>query len=150
MHDPRTGHMEVVHRILRYLKGILGRGIWFRKNGHLNLVGYYDADWASSRDDRRSTSDYCVFVGGNLVSWRSKKQAFVACSTAEAEYRAMTLGLCEMLWLRLVEGVATVCFIVITLQQLILQIIPFSWTALSMWRLIDSSSRRSLIVGFSS
>jgi hypothetical protein len=142
--------MEVVHRILRYLKGILGRGIWFRKNGHLNLVGYCDADWASSRDDRRSTSDYCVFVVGNLVSWRSKKQAFVARSTAEAEYRAMTLGLCEMLWLRLVEGVATVCFIVITLQQLILRIIPFSWTALSMWRLIDSSSRRSLIVGFSS
>ena len=82
MHDPRTGHMEVVYRILRYLKGTPGRGLWFRKNGHLNLEGYCDADWASSRDDRRSTSGYCVFVGGNLVSWRSKKQAVVARSTA--------------------------------------------------------------------
>jgi hypothetical protein len=44
MHDPRTGHMEVVHRILRYLKGTPGRGIWFKKNGHLNLEGYCDAD----------------------------------------------------------------------------------------------------------
>jgi hypothetical protein len=100
MHDPRTGHMEVVYRILRYLKRTPGRGLWFRKNGHLDLEGYCDADWASSKDDRRSTSGYCVFVGGNLVSWRSKKQAVVARSTAEAEYRAMTLSLCEMLWLK--------------------------------------------------
>jgi hypothetical protein len=97
MHDPRTWHMEVVYRILRYLKGTLGRGLWFRKNGHLDLEGYCDVDWASSRDDRRSTSGYCVFVGGNLVPWRSKKQAVVARSTAEAKYRAMTLSLCEML-----------------------------------------------------
>ena len=73
MHDPRTGHLEVVYQILRYLKGTPGKGLWFRANRHLNLEGYYDADWASSRDDRRSTSGYCVFVGGNLVSWRSKK-----------------------------------------------------------------------------
>jgi len=100
MHDPRTGHMELVHRILRYLKGTPGRGLWFKKNMHLDLEGFCDADWASSRDDRRSTSGYCVFVGGNLVSWRSKKQAVVARSTAEAEYRAMALSLCEMLWLK--------------------------------------------------
>ncbi|CAD6223427.1 unnamed protein product [Miscanthus lutarioriparius] len=100
MHDPRTRHMEVVYRILRYLKGTPGRGLWFRKNRHLDLEGYYDADWASSRGDRRSTSGYCVFVGGNLVSWRSKKQVVVARSTAEAEYRAMALSLCEMLWLK--------------------------------------------------
>jgi hypothetical protein len=104
MHDPRTGHMDVVYRILRYLKGTPGRGLWFKRNKHMNLEGYCDADWASSRDDRRSTSGYCVFVGGNLVSWRNKKQAVVARSTAEAEYRAMALSICEMMWLnRLLE-----------------------------------------------
>nr|CAE03643.1 OSJNBa0060N03.8 [Oryza sativa Japonica Group] len=100
MHDPRTGHLDVVHKILRYLKGTPGKGLWFMKNGHLNVEGYCDADWASSMDDRRSTSGYYVFVGGNLVSWRSKKQAVVARSTAEAEYRAMALSLSEMLWMR--------------------------------------------------
>jgi hypothetical protein len=44
MHDLRTGHMEVVYQILRYLKGTPGRGLWFRKNQNLDLKGYCDAD----------------------------------------------------------------------------------------------------------
>jgi hypothetical protein len=100
MHDPRSEHLEAVNRILRYLKGTPGKGLLFESNGHLVVDGYSDADWGSCLDDRRSTSGYCVFVGGNLVSWRSKKQPVVSKSTAEAEYRAMSQGLSEMLWVR--------------------------------------------------
>ena len=100
MHEPRSDHLEAVNRILRYLKGTPGRGLLFESNKHLVIDGYCDADWASCLDDRRSTSGFCVFVGGNLVSWRSKKQAVVSRSTAEAEYRAMAQGLSEMLWTR--------------------------------------------------
>jgi Reverse transcriptase (RNA-dependent DNA polymerase) len=100
MHDPREGHMDVVYHILRYLKNAPGKGLIFRKNGHLNIEDYCDSDWASCSDDRKSTSGYCMFIGGNLVSWKSKKQTVVTRSTAEAEYRAMALGVAEMLWLR--------------------------------------------------
>ena len=73
MHNPRSAHMDAVYRILRYLKSCPRKGLWFKRNGHLNVEGYCDADWESCQDDRRSTSGYCTFVGGNLVSWRSKK-----------------------------------------------------------------------------
>ena len=100
MHDPRSKHLGAVYRILRYLKSNPGKGLMFRSNGHLNVESYCDADWASCLDDSRSTSGYCVFVGGNLVSWRSKKQSVVSRSTAEAEYRAMSLVVSEVLWVR--------------------------------------------------
>jgi len=62
-------------------------------------VGYIDADWAGSPNDRWSTPRYCV-VGGNLVSWKSKKQIVIVRSNAEAEYRAMILTTCEPMWLK--------------------------------------------------
>jgi hypothetical protein len=101
MHDPRSGHLDSVNRILRYLKSCPGKGILFSNNGDLNIEGYTDADWAGCLDDRRSTSGYCVFVGKNLVGWRSKKQSVVARSTAEAEFRSMASGVCELIWLKL-------------------------------------------------
>jgi hypothetical protein len=71
----------------------------------MTIKGYYDSDWTNCQDDRRFISGYCIFVGGNLVSWQSKKQPVVARSTTEAEYRVMTLGVAEMLWLkRLLEN----------------------------------------------
>jgi len=100
MHDPRKRHMDVVERILRYLKSTPGKGILFSNHGNLEVEGYTDADWAGSKNDRRSTSGYFTFVGGNLVTWRSKKQPVVARSSAEAEFRGMALGVCELLWVR--------------------------------------------------
>ncbi|RVW98910.1 Retrovirus-related Pol polyprotein from transposon RE2 [Vitis vinifera] len=77
-----------------------GQGVLYENRGHTQVVGYIDADWAGSPTDRRSTSGYCVFIGGNLISWKSKKQDVVAKSSAEAEYRAMTLATCELIWLK--------------------------------------------------
>ncbi|XP_020243647.1 uncharacterized protein LOC109821901 [Asparagus officinalis] len=100
MHDTRKGHMDVVYLILKYLKGAHVKGLLFKRSGHVNIEGYCDSDWASCGDDRRSTSGYCIFVGGNLVSWKSKKQFVVARSTTEAEYRAMALRVAELMWLK--------------------------------------------------
>ncbi|RVX05134.1 Retrovirus-related Pol polyprotein from transposon RE1 [Vitis vinifera] len=93
-------HWDAVIRILRYIKSTPGQGVLYENRGHTQVVGYTDADWAGSPTDRRSTSGYCVFIGGNLISWKSKKQDVVARSSAEAEYRAMTLATCELIWLK--------------------------------------------------
>ena len=93
--------MKVVRRILCYLKSSSGKGVLFARHDHLKIEAYTDADWAGSIIDRRSTSGYCLFVGGNLVTWRSKKQSVVARSSAEAEFRAMAHGICEILWMKI-------------------------------------------------
>ena len=100
MHAPSEAHMDAVNRILRYLKSAPGRGLMFSRHDHLDIEGHTDADWAGSVTDRRSTSGYFTFMGGNLVSWRSKKQNVVSRSSAEAEYRGMAHGVCELLWIR--------------------------------------------------
>ena len=91
--------MEAVFRILKYLMASPGKGILFSKNNHLRFEAYTDADWTGSFVDRKSISGYCTFVGGNLVTWRSKEQSVVPRSSAEAEFRAMALGICELMQL---------------------------------------------------
>jgi hypothetical protein len=66
----------------------------------VSIEGYCDSNWANCSDDKRSTLGYSIFIGGNLVSWKSKKQHMVARLITEAKYRAMTLRVAELLWLK--------------------------------------------------
>jgi len=52
----------------------------------LSLTGYSDSDFFGCKLDRKSTSGTCHVLGVSLISWHSKKQAYVALSIAEAEY----------------------------------------------------------------
>ena len=68
MHDPKKPHMDVVEKILRYLKSAPRKCLLFSNQGHLKVEGYTDVDWAGSADDKRSIANYFTFVGGNLVT----------------------------------------------------------------------------------
>ena len=70
---PHHPHYAAIYRILHYLKGAFGQGLLYKPCASLFVIGFSDVDWAGCRSDRRSTSGYCTFVGGNLVTWRSKK-----------------------------------------------------------------------------
>lgn len=100
MQSPKEEHQEAVYRILRYLKSSPGTGLFFKKGQDRGIESFTDADWVGSTIDRRSTSGYCTFIWGNLVTWRSEKQNVVARSSAEVEYRSMAHGICEIIWLK--------------------------------------------------
>ncbi|XP_052728811.1 secreted RxLR effector protein 161-like [Vigna angularis] len=100
MQAPCIDHWNALIRILRYVKKAPGQGLLYEDKGSIHVSGYCDADWAGSPIDRRSTTGYCVFLGGNIISWKSKKQNVVARSTAEAEYRAMASLTCELIWVK--------------------------------------------------
>ena len=72
MHLPYEKHLKAIYRILRYLKSTLGKGLHFQKTTQQNIKAYTNVDWASSITDR-STSGYCTYVWGNLVTQQSKK-----------------------------------------------------------------------------
>lgn len=70
MHCLIESHMQTLRRILCYSKTASGKEILFRAGGgSLDMQGYTDADYTKSLMDRRSTIGYCMFLGGNLVSW---------------------------------------------------------------------------------
>lgn len=37
-----------------------------------------------------------------IMTWKSKKQSVVSKSSVEVEFRAMTQGICELLWLKII------------------------------------------------
>ncbi|GLT71533.1 hypothetical protein SLA2020_435440 [Shorea laevis] len=100
MHKPTVHHWSAVKRILRYLQQTASLGLLIRKASSSCLQAYSDSDWAGCPDDRRSTGGLCVFLGSNLISWSSRKQATVSRSSTEAEYRAVANTAAELIWLQ--------------------------------------------------
>lgn len=96
---PTTNHWGACKRVLRYLKGTLYSGLHFIPVSNFQLQGFADADFASSLDDRRSTTGYCIMLGRNLLSWSSKKQSVVARSSTEAEYRSLAAATTDLVWI---------------------------------------------------
>jgi hypothetical protein len=100
MHAPTTAHFQLVKRVLRYLRATSHYGLQLYRSSSQNLLAYSDADWVGCPDTRKPTSGFCVFLGDNLVSWSSKRQATVSRSSVEVEYRAVANSVAESCWLR--------------------------------------------------
>ncbi|XP_026398135.1 uncharacterized protein LOC113293907 [Papaver somniferum] len=99
MHAPNTSHLQLVKRILRYVKGSICSGITFFAGPCDILTAYSDSDWAGCPDTRKFTSGYCIYLGNSLVSRATKKQPTISLSSTEAEYKSLALTNAELLWI---------------------------------------------------
>uniref|UniRef100_A0A2N9IVZ2 Reverse transcriptase Ty1/copia-type domain-containing protein n=1 Tax=Fagus sylvatica TaxID=28930 RepID=A0A2N9IVZ2_FAGSY len=77
MHKPTLLHWQSVKHLLRYLKHTLTYGLQIFKSSCLDLQAFSDADWAGNKDDRRSTGNFCVFLGKNLISWSCRNPYYM-------------------------------------------------------------------------
>lgn len=80
---------------MRYLQGTKDLGIKYgtSNTGELELVGFYDSDWGSNLETRRSTTEWVFMMNGGAVSWGSKLQPTVALSSSEVEYMAASAAM---------------------------------------------------------
>lgn len=97
--SPGTQHWAAFKRVLRYLNHTRQVGITLG-GGNLSLEAYSDSDYAGCPFTRRSITGYVMTFGGGCVSWRARKQATVATSSTEAEYKAAYEASQEVVWLR--------------------------------------------------
>ncbi|XP_071708375.1 secreted RxLR effector protein 161-like [Rutidosis leptorrhynchoides] len=104
MQCPTNVHLDAAKRILRYVKGSMGHGLWYKKCDDVLLNGFVDADWMGDANDSHSTLGYCFNMSSAVISWCSKKQDVVALFSTEAEYIAATMADQECTWLRRLIG----------------------------------------------
>ena len=67
MHQPRV-HWTTTLRILAFVKSYLGKGLLYKKREHIRISGYSDYGYAGDKKDRKSTTEYCIFVRENIVT----------------------------------------------------------------------------------
>ena len=98
LNKPRQLHMLVAVRVLQYIMGTPKQGLFFSAKFDFKLKAFCDVDWAGCHNTRKSLTGYCVFLGENLISWRSKKQNIVSRPSTEDKYRSMASTYCEITW----------------------------------------------------
>ena len=99
MSNPTQEHIQKAHHIVKYLESTPNLALSF-SGGESSLDSFCDSDWAGDKDTMHSTSSYAIFLGKDLVSWRSRRQPTVALSSTEAEYMSMCDCAQQILWIQ--------------------------------------------------
>ena len=97
---PTELHLSAAKRVLRYLQGTTGFGIFYAKRGNEELISFTESDYAGCLEDRKSTPGYTFILSSGVVAWSSRKQPIVTLSTTEAEFVAAAACSCQAVWMR--------------------------------------------------
>jgi len=73
MQTPRNDHWNAIIYILRYLKNDLRQGLLYEDKGNTQISYCSNGDWVGY-PERRSTIGCYIFLVGNIISWKNKKQ----------------------------------------------------------------------------
>ena len=98
--NPGMDQWRAAKKVMRYLQGTKDYMLMYRQTNNLDLVGYFDVDFAGCVDSHKSTSGYIFIMASGAVSWRSVKQTLIATSTMEAEFVSCFEATSQVVWLK--------------------------------------------------
>lgn len=101
MHRSTEIHYRADLLVLMFIKSALDIGLLYRKHTHLCVHAFSDSKYASDKLDRSSIIGYCTYIGGNMITWRSKKQSVDSHSSTQVEYQAIVHSVYELMWLEI-------------------------------------------------
>lgn len=88
--------------MLRYKKGTIDHGelMLRQKNTSTDaeIHGYTYSDFSRNQEAKKSIADYIFMIGGDLISWSSRKQSLVVLSSCEVEYVVASYVACQAVW----------------------------------------------------
>ncbi|XP_062014077.1 uncharacterized mitochondrial protein AtMg00810-like [Rosa rugosa] len=102
MSQPTELHLMAAKRVLRYVKGTVNFGIFYKKEGNKDLAAFTDSDYAGCLEDRKSTSGYAFILNSRAVAWSLRKQPIVTLSTTENESIAAAACACQVVWMKII------------------------------------------------
>ncbi len=100
MDKDKKFYLDGMYRTIQYLVGTKTLGITYNNKRKMELEAYVDSDYASDKDERKSTTGYVIMLGGGAVQWKSQIQKMVSLSSIEAEYKALPTYTAEVTYLK--------------------------------------------------
>jgi hypothetical protein len=98
---PTEYHLQIAHRIIKYLINTKTLGLTFSPDGPIQLFSYVDASY-NSHSDAKSHSGFTFSIGNNTAAFHSKssKQKLVTRSSTESEFFALDSAVTDIQWFR--------------------------------------------------
>jgi len=75
--EPKMSHLVQVKRILKDINGTIEYGILYSHSDNSRLIGYCDADWAGSVDDKKVYQEAVSFLG--TILYHGSKRNKILC-----------------------------------------------------------------------
>nr|GEX84728.1 hypothetical protein [Tanacetum cinerariifolium] len=97
--NPSRHHWKAITMIFKYLRGTKDYGLSYVGYPSV-LEGYSDASWINHVEYSSSTRGWVFLLGGDVISWASKKQTCITGSTMKFEFVALVATGKKVEWLR--------------------------------------------------
>ncbi|CAH1412716.1 unnamed protein product [Lactuca virosa] len=100
MHNHLQTYWQAPKHVFRYLKGTIHHGLVLNCYSSLTVSVFSDSDWGGVYNAGRSTTIYLLYVGTNIVSWKSTRQQSVSRSSIEDGHKAISNTPVELISLK--------------------------------------------------